>query len=41
MLYVARNRQPVRPPELPAELRSAVTNPSPTFVKGPSHRCWS
>jgi uncharacterized caspase-like protein len=26
-LYVARNRQPVRLPELPAELRQAITNP--------------
>ena len=26
-LYVARNRQPVRPPELSADLRQAITNP--------------
>jgi hypothetical protein len=34
-LYVARNRQPVRPPELPAELRQAITNPLASLVPGP------
>jgi hypothetical protein len=30
-LYVARNHQPVRPPELPTELRQAIANPLPSI----------
>jgi hypothetical protein len=33
-LYVARNRRPVRPPELPAELTSALANPLPQVREG-------